>query len=664
MLPGVADALKAAFPVIGAVATIGIFTELGDRIEKVSEALKQMQTAPQRIAAAFRGINGPLQQTNDELAVSNDKLANEIAKLQGKPQNGIKLALDEARVSADKLAESLAKDLDTVSKLFEQNQTHWYERVLGKASTSDIKDAFFGKDGFGGFQQQITEITLKANQQLAEARTPKDADKIRQQERIDLEKAYGAQIAWVNQQLKDRQGLQTKTVSVPVLGFSAGGAQATQGRSVPEDQRKAIAELQGLLQNLQAAKNSIALQYQNEELSRTRDALQIANSNTNQIKGPLDYAVVSLRSFQITLQNQGKAAADWQNRLGNIQKLATDMRIDVGASLDEENRKRDQALATLNQQIDAAHELAAAQTKGTDAAFAAQEKIRLARIQDPTLRSLSGQLDEAERDAQITGQVAQIERQANAMKRLADVANLGRDAQRRAQIANIQASGQDPKVIQAQIDQLNAAFGLQDKQSLRGATAAEGMQRYFSEMRDNVQSTGQMVHDVLGGAFQSINYSLSAMVAGQQVSWSSFFRGIAAQIASLGLSNLEGRLFGGLFGGSTSAASHGSGVGGFLASLFGGFRASGGSVDPNKAYVVGEQGPEIWSPPAGGGTIIPNNKIGGSVAYYSIDARGADAAAVEMRVQRSLAAVHGSAVRNAVAVQAEMAKRSPKGARR
>ena len=50
-----------------------------------------------------------------------------------------------------------------------------------------------------------------------------------------------------------------------------------------------------------------------------------------------------------------------------------------------------------------------------------------------------------------------------------------------------------------------------------------------------------------------------------------------------------------------------SSVGG---TVFGGARAEGGPVEPNKAYLVGEMGPEIVVPRTGG-TVISNDKIAG-----------------------------------------------------
>lgn len=50
--------------------------------------------------------------------------------------------------------------------------------------------------------------------------------------------------------------------------------------------------------------------------------------------------------------------------------------------------------------------------------------------------------------------------------------------------------------------------------------------------------------------------------------------------------------------------------GGFFNNLFGGGKASGGPVAGGTTYLVGEQGPELFTP-SGSGTIIPNKALGG-----------------------------------------------------
>lgn len=65
-----------------------------------------------------------------------------------------------------------------------------------------------------------------------------------------------------------------------------------------------------------------------------------------------------------------------------------------------------------------------------------------------------------------------------------------------------------------------------------------------------------------------------------------------------------------LFGQSGFGSGGGSGglVSSLISSIFGGFRADGGPVSANKAYVVGERGPELIVPKFSG-SVIPNNMM-------------------------------------------------------
>jgi hypothetical protein len=82
--------------------------------------------------------------------------------------------------------------------------------------------------------------------------------------------------------------------------------------------------------------------------------------------------------------------------------------------------------------------------------------------------------------------------------------------------------------------------------------------------------------------------------------------------------------FGSIFGG---AAGSGGIIGGALKSVFSGFKAEGGPVMGGKAYVVGENGPELFAP-NGGGSIIPNggNGSGGNSGgnHININLAGAN----------------------------------------
>jgi phage-related protein len=68
------------------------------------------------------------------------------------------------------------------------------------------------------------------------------------------------------------------------------------------------------------------------------------------------------------------------------------------------------------------------------------------------------------------------------------------------------------------------------------------------------------------------------------------------------------------------------GIGNVIDSVFGGFRANGGSVSSGTPYVVGERGAELFVPNSNG-TIVPNSAMGGGttinlVVNGAIDAEG------------------------------------------
>jgi hypothetical protein len=66
----------------------------------------------------------------------------------------------------------------------------------------------------------------------------------------------------------------------------------------------------------------------------------------------------------------------------------------------------------------------------------------------------------------------------------------------------------------------------------------------------------------------------------------------------------------------------GSKVGNFVGGIFGGGKASGGSVAGGTTYLVGEKGPELFTP-SGSGTIVPNGGFGGSSNVINITVNGA-----------------------------------------
>lgn len=91
-------------------------------------------------------------------------------------------------------------------------------------------------------------------------------------------------------------------------------------------------------------------------------------------------------------------------------------------------------------------------------------------------------------------------------------------------------------------------------------------------------------------------------------------------------------------------------IGGWLGEAFAGmFRADGGPVSAGRSYIVGERGPELFTPRAGG-HITPSHQLGraGGGNVYNIDARGADQTGLA-RLETLIVQLHGSIEHRAVA---------------
>ena len=93
--------------------------------------------------------------------------------------------------------------------------------------------------------------------------------------------------------------------------------------------------------------------------------------------------------------------------------------------------------------------------------------------------------------------------------------------------------------------------------------------------------------------------------------------------------------------------------GGILGSIFGGFMAKGGTVTGGRSYVVGEQGPELFTP-GRSGNIAPSGSFGDTNVVVNVDASGTQAQGSQPNA-KALGAAIGAAV------QAELVKQKRPG---
>src|SRR5579885_894776 len=149
-MPGVGAALSAAFSGIAVVALIGVIVEAIKKVAEFRENLEKLREAPERIEAEFARLTGATKTANDEMRVANDRLENAIAKLEHRPQNNLKLAIDEAAVAADHLSEKMDKALRSFADVAIKNAPGVFDNIVKLVQ---------GKSGYGGLIGDLYKTT-------------------------------------------------------------------------------------------------------------------------------------------------------------------------------------------------------------------------------------------------------------------------------------------------------------------------------------------------------------------------------------------------------------------------------------------------------------------------------------------------------------------------
>jgi hypothetical protein len=301
---GLGPALQKIFPVVGAIAFAGLIVKLG---VEVYDFYKKVAEGPARIANAFRQMSAPIKLTNDELRVTNDRLTNDIAKLEGRRQNNLQLALDEARVTADHLADSLEKDLTALNKLLkDENISAFKGFFTNQASTTDLKEYMGGRTGTGGFFGDIAEINDRGKAKIDAAAGRKD--KKAQDAAIiglntELEERYAKAISHVNFALETAQILQQERDKA--LQRTAHGLLNPGG--VPRDQTSEIELARASLGVLRAGPQLVELTATKTALTGRKEADEAANANAK-LDAPLDDKLAAIGTLLAESQERLEAA--------------------------------------------------------------------------------------------------------------------------------------------------------------------------------------------------------------------------------------------------------------------------------------------------------------------------------------------------------------------
>ena len=185
-IPGAGAALRAFFPLFGLAAAGAAFFKIGEAIYDIKDKADKAGAA---IQLAFGDLNGELRVANEQLTVTNDRLEDDVAKLEKRPSNGLRTGLDEATLAADNLGRSLDKDIGKVTELLEKNKIGFFGGLLGgKGKTEDTGNLVLS------VKRDIDKVRKEQDEVVSQARAntgnPDDLKHAVQARLVALQDAY------------------------------------------------------------------------------------------------------------------------------------------------------------------------------------------------------------------------------------------------------------------------------------------------------------------------------------------------------------------------------------------------------------------------------------------------------------------------------------------
>lgn len=184
------------------------------------------------------------------------------------------------------------------------------------------------------------------------------------------------------------------------------------------------------------------------------------------------------------------------------------------------------------------------------------------------------------------------------------------------QITSLEAERELQKVRQDTITQLQGIKNGEDSiAAASGNPALVQNAKAFGGQIDALKAkTDDLTNSVRNGLESAFANNFSDLITGAKSfgdAITSLLKDVEKQFADLVAKNFAQQLFGAASGGSSGGAA--GGLAPFLASLFGGAHADGGTIPAGKIGLVGERGPELIMGAAGGTAVTPNDQLGGSV---------------------------------------------------
>jgi lambda family phage tail tape measure protein len=388
-----------------------------------------------------------------------------------------------------------------------------------------------------------------------------------------------------------------------------------------EQGKEAKKALEDLAREMQAVRDITAAYREQVDLNESQRQLKEALIGKTQEEQELYKGV-----FEIN-QRANKALADLEKKKAGA-KAETIALIAQEQKEIEKLREKDIAGFTIANQRAAARRAEEQAVKNLIMAMEQAEQYQiefanyLAQVDQARLAAWN-QVDALKRQLDLTTQREQLERSLSTLRAtdrtaIQDIFNL--EQQRAAELKKISEIKDLPYEERLRREQeINAAIDARRQiiENNLAATRAEqesfaiGWDKAFETWRNNLKTDAEYAAAQFNTLTKGFEDAIVKFVQTGKLSFKDLFNSLIAEAVRASANKLLMSIFGSLFGGG--------GGGSFLGSLFGGFRANGGPVNPGKAYVVGEQGPELFMP-KNAGSIVPNGAvIGGGTAVNNTE---------------------------------------------
>ncbi len=328
---------------------------------------------------------------------------------------------------------------------------------------------------------------------------------------------------------------------------------------------------------------------------------------------PIAIAALALGSLIKTLYNAKTAQERFNNAIadGSVEALKAAISIEEETLSVERNKGAKMSLLGINAKLIESQQRL---IKLRDALATAESKPKTPTptptptpIPEPDLENLDKDKKKKAMEkiiqltnAQSLAQVSLVDKRREENKHLALTASHGKEfADVTREVADLIQNGglsfteafdlvNTGRLLEGQIDKQQELANAQQK-------AADDLKEKYKQVGDAIKThVTDSIMDAIDGT-KSLGESALGIL-----------KDLGKQFLRLGINQAFGAL------GST---------GGILGKLFGGGRASGGTVQGGTSYMVGERGPELFTP-GRSGSIAPNNAMGNANVTVNVDASG------------------------------------------